>query len=49
MPAMPRIKGKPRKIAFSILGVPSNLKDKKTALQKKIDRRLMYDNTQRVR
>lgn len=49
MPAMPRVKGVAKKIAFSILGTPPNLKEKKTALQKKIDRRLMYDNTQRVR
>lgn len=49
MPAMIRQKGLGRKIAYAILGVPSNIKNKKTARQKEIDRRLLYDNTQRVR
>lgn len=50
MPAMPRVlKDKSTKVAFAILGTPSNLASKKTALQKEIDRRLLYDNTQRVR
>ena len=49
MPAAPRIKGKPTQIAFSILGVPANLKAKKTASQKEIDRKLLYQSTQRVR
>lgn len=46
---MPRVNGKAKKIAFSILGVPPNIRDKKTAAQKDIDRKIMYDNTQRVR
>jgi len=49
MPAMPRIKGKPEKIAFSILGVPANLKSKKTERQKKIDEILRYQNTTLIR
>lgn len=49
MPAAPRIKGKPAKIAFSILGVPANLNQKKNRFQKEIDRRLLFQNTQRVR
>lgn len=49
MPAMIRKKGLGQKIAYSILGVPSNIKNKKTTKQKEVDRRLLYDNTQRVR
>lgn len=46
---MPRVNGKAKKIAFSILGVPPNMRDKRTAEQKKVDRIILYDNTQRVR
>lgn len=49
MPAMPRIKGTPIKIAFAVLGKPANYVIKKSALQKKIDRELLYQDTQRVR
>jgi len=49
MPAAPRIKGKATKIVFSILGTPDNLKDKKSARQREIDRRLVFDYTSRVR
>lgn len=49
MPVMPRLKGKATKVCFSILGTPPAMEDKRTALQKKIDRRLLFDNTQRVR
>ena len=49
MPGMPRPNKKATKIAFDLLGTPPNLREKKTALQKKIDRRLLYDDTQRVR
>ena len=49
MPAMLRIKGKPEKIAFSILGVTANLKSKKTARQKKIDQILEYKNSTMIR
>ncbi len=49
MPAAPRIKGKAAKIAFSILGVPANLKAKKSAAQQELDRRLAAQETQRVR
>ena len=49
MPAMPRVKNIGRKIAFSILGTPANIKEKKTTAQKEIDRKLLFQNTQRVR
>jgi hypothetical protein len=49
MPAAPRLKGKPAKIAFSILGVPANLKAKKSAAQRALDLQLLAQETQRVR
>jgi len=49
MPGCPRKKGLPKKIAFSILGTPPNLKDRRTARQKEVDHKLLYENTQRVR
>lgn len=39
----------PKKIAFAILGTPSNIAEKRSAIEKKIDKKIMYDNTQRVR
>ena len=50
MPTMLRISGKPTKIAFKILGVPSNLqKQHKTEEQKRIEQRLVAQETVRVR
>jgi len=50
MPVMIREKSsKALKIAQAILGVPTNMQDKRTAKQKEIDRRLMYDRTSMVR
>ncbi len=50
MPCMPRPKGKARKIAYHILGVPANLrKQHKSPKDKKIDDRLVFEETQRVR
>lgn len=49
MPVAPRFNKKATKIAFSILGIPENIKNKKTALQRKIDQKLLFDNTARVR
>jgi hypothetical protein len=46
---MPRMKGAGKKIAFKVLGTPANLKEKKSAFQKKIDEKLQYQNTQRIR
>jgi len=49
MPSMPRMKGKSTKIAYSVLGIPANMLFKKTGAQKKIDRRLVFEETFRVR
>ncbi len=49
MPATVRSNMKAKKIAFGILGTPPNLKDKKTPLQLRINKHLLFENTQRVR
>lgn len=50
MPSMPRIPGKPKKIAYKILGVPQNMETvRKSAKERKVDQRLLFDETQRVR
>lgn len=52
MPAMPRLQGKmrkPTKIAFNIMGVPANFQEKKSKIQKRVNRRLVFEETQRVR
>lgn len=49
MACMPRIKGEATKIAYNILGVPSNIKAKETPEQKKRNKRLLSEETQRAR
>lgn len=49
MPAMIRIKGKPTKIVFDILGKPSNFQNQKSTLQEKVEKRILFENTSRVR
>ena len=49
MPTMPRIPGKAAKIAFKILGVPANIAYKRDAIDKKINRRLVFEESIRVR
>lgn len=49
MPAMIRIKGKPERIAFKILGIPANLSSHKDKEQRRINRRLIFEETARVR
>jgi len=49
MPAIPRISGKATKIAYKILGVPANMKFKRTPEQKRINQRLLFEETVRVR
>jgi hypothetical protein len=49
MAQAPRLKGKPQKIAWAILGKPNNLAVKKTAREKEIDHRLLYQYSFRVR
>ena len=49
MPQAPRLKGKAQKVAFDLLGKPANLAAKKTAKQKEIDERLLYQYSFRAR
>lgn len=49
MPGMPRMNKKSAKIAYNIIGVPSNMQQKKPKEQKKINERLVFEETQRVR
>lgn len=49
MPTMPRIPGKPTKIAFKILGVPANIAYKPSKKAKNINKRLIYEETDRAR
>lgn len=48
MPGMPRMKGKAKKIAYAILGVPANM-EKDVKKNKYIEHRLVFDETSRVR
>ena len=49
MPFMPRMPGKATKIAYKILGKPAPLTFKRTVAQKKVNRRLLFEETARVR
>lgn len=50
MPIMPRIKGKAEKIAYDILGIPPNMRNKtKTVKNSKIKERLHLEETRFVR
>ena len=49
MPGMPRIPGKPTDIAYKILGKPDNIAFKRSKKEKKINRRLIFEETTRVR
>ena len=49
MPAMLRIKGKPTQIAYSILGIPNNIRSKRTKERQKLEKMLTQEETVRVR
>jgi hypothetical protein len=50
MPGMLRPKGKPKRIAYKVLGVPENMKEvRKTEREKRIEQRLIFEETVRVR
>jgi hypothetical protein len=48
MPAMPRVSKKADKIAFKILGTPSNMEKDKSA-KDNVEKRLIFEETTRVR
>lgn len=49
MPVMPRMNNKAKKIAYNILGVPANMRTKRTKSESKINQRLLFEETVRVR
>lgn len=53
MPAMVRPNGpkykKAKKIAYSILGTPANIAFSKSPFTKKVDRRLLFEETARIK
>ena len=49
MPATPRIKGAATRIAFKILGMPGNMRSKRTKEREVLDKRLTEEETVRVR
>ena len=50
MPIMPRVKGKAERIAYKILGVPANMRNKnRTVRNSKIKERLNFEETRLVR
>lgn len=48
MPGMPRIDSKVTKIAYAILGKPQNMQ-KRSKKDKRIDKKLFYEETYRVK
>jgi hypothetical protein len=41
--------GKAKKIAYKILGVPANIEYKRDSVEKKINKRLIFEESVRVR
>jgi hypothetical protein len=49
MPVMPRKHGKAKRIAYKILGVPPNISYKRSTEAKRVNKRLLFEETSRVR
>lgn len=49
MSVMPRPQTKAKKIAYKILGVPQNIAFKRSPMQKYVNKRLMFEETARVK
>jgi hypothetical protein len=49
MPVMPRQKNRARKIAYKVLGIPNNIKYKKSPYTEAVARRLLFEDTSRQR
>jgi hypothetical protein len=49
MPQAPRPKGKAKKIAYDVMGVPANMMHEKSRKRKKENERLVFEETQRSR
>lgn len=46
---MPRLNAKTTKIAFKIIGIPANIAFKRNKKQQKVNKRLVFEETTRVR
>ncbi|HTJ49074.1 MAG TPA: hypothetical protein VL443_06430 [Cyclobacteriaceae bacterium] len=46
---MPRPKGKAKKIAYAVLGMPMNLQRQNWKKDKQVENRLVFEETARVR
>lgn len=49
MPVMPRLKNKATKIAYKIMGIPNNIRNKKRPWSKHVAERLLFEDTSRIR
>ena len=50
MPSAPRIKNnRATKVAWKILGIPANISFKRNADQRRVNKKLVFEETQRVR
>jgi len=49
MPAMPRMRSKATRIAYKILGIPANIAFRRNEVERKTNRRLIFEETSRVR
>ena len=49
MPIMVRPQGKAKKIAFALIGKPANFQEKKSKQKSRINKRLVFEETSRVR
>jgi hypothetical protein len=49
MPAMPRPISKATKVAYKIMGIPANIAHKRTKEEKKVNKRLFFEETFRAR
>ena len=49
MPVMPRLDKKSTDIAFNILGTPANLSRKRKKKEQEVNKRLLFEETSRVR
>lgn len=49
MPVMPRLKSKATKIAYKIMGIPNNIRNRKHPWNKQVNERLIFEDTSRIR
>lgn len=49
MPTMPRALSKATRVAYKIMGIPANVAHKRTKKEKEVNRRLVFEESSRVR